>query len=168
MLWATFCQKVRCLLYVFFFLTVLQNSAGSFASATAFLRGEMAKQGVRGNVRFVQLQRAHAGQKTQRRRRTAPGARRCTKRTFPRTPCLAISLLSLILILVSRYSHVQFVTAVHTNLVCIVTRNRDVYRLDLYECKHKSDKLHKCEYLDVKHEQFMKRKLSLEVRKYQH
>ena len=62
----------------------------------------------------------------------------------------------------------NFCAAVHTNLACILTRDRDVYRLDLYEWKHKSDKLHVCEYLDTKNEQFMKKKLSLEVRKYPH
>ena len=49
-----------------------------------------------------------------------------------------------------------------------MTRDRDVYRLDLYERKHKSDKVHMCEYLDTKNEQFMKEKMSLEVRKYPH
>ena len=57
----------------------------------------------------------------------------------------------------------HFWAAVHTNLACILTRDRDVYRLDLYERKHKSDKVHMCEYLDTKNEQFMKKKLSLEV-----
>ena len=42
-----------------------------------------------------------------------------------------------------------------------MTRDRDVYRLDLYERKHKSDKVHMCEYLDTKNEQFMKKKNSL-------